>query len=152
MLQIIPFTLDDEYMYEEKCSYPGKDIVTYNFDRYWTCRGNHTDPGCVTRDQYIWNGVVRGHNGHLNFRDHVTIPHLNILTIGVYTINCEMCYTRQGLEATQITVVNMNCETVCETYIKPDPEIIDYNSEYGDIYASTLEGIEIMLHDVQNDL
>jgi len=63
-----------------------------------------------------------------------------------------MCYTREGLEATQITIVNMNCETVYETYVKPDSEIIDYNSKYSGIFPSTLEGVNKTLTDVQKDL
>jgi len=50
-------------------------------------------------------------NSHKVRTGYVTIPHFNILTIvdiGVYTIDCEMCYTRQDLEIIQITIVNMN--------------------------------------------
>jgi len=78
--------------------------------------------------------------------------HIDNHVDNVYAIDCEMCYTREDLEATNITVVNLYCETVYETYIKPDSEIIDYNSEYSGIYANTLERIETTLPDVQNYL
>jgi len=152
--KLFHLTLDDEYIYEEKCSYhPGKDIA---FDDYrgWTCCGRgYFEPGCIILNQHVWNGVVPGYNGPL--KDYVATPYLEILTIvdiGVYAIDCEMCFTWEGLEATQITVVNMNCETVYETYIKPDSEIIDYNSKYSGIFPSTLQGVNKTLSDVQKDL
>jgi len=76
-------------------------------------------------------------------------PHLDNQVDGIYAIDCEMCYTRK---ATKITVINLYCETVYEIYIKPDSEIIDYNSEYSGIYPNILEGVETTLRDVQNYL
>jgi len=78
--------------------------------------------------------------------------HMDNQVDGVYAIDCKMCYTREGLETTKITVVNLYCETAYETYIKPDSEIIDYNSEYSGIYPNALEGIETTLRNVQNYL
>jgi len=77
--------------------------------------------------------------------------HLDNQVDGVYAIDCEMLYTGRFL-ATKITVVNLYCETVYETYVKPDLEIIDYNSEYSGIYPNTLEGVKVTLRDVQNYL
>jgi len=70
----------------------------------------------------------------------------------VYGIDCEMCYPQQGLEATKVTLIDMYGNNVYQTYIKPETEIIDYNSEYSDIYESTLEGVQITLPEVQNIL
>jgi len=64
-------------------------------------------------DQHIWNDVVRGQNEFLNWKSYVTMdnPYLDNQIDGAYAINCEMCYTREDLEATKIIVVNLYCET-----------------------------------------
>jgi len=115
---------------------------------------SNDDPGCVTNDQHIWNGVVRGYNEFLDWKDYIIMnnPYLDNQVDGVYAIDYEMYYTQEGLEATKITVVNLYCKIVYETYIKPDLEIIDYNSEYSDIYPNILEGVKTMLCDIQNYL
>jgi len=52
----------------EKCiHHPRKDIVSGNGDKFWICCEKINDnPRCVTNDQYVWNGVVRGHNEFLD--------------------------------------------------------------------------------------
>lgn len=46
----------------------------------------------------------------------------------IYAFDCEMCYTRTGLELTRITVVNFDEKVVYDSFVKPDSEIIDYNT------------------------
>lgn len=47
---------------------------------------------------------------------------------GVYALDCEMCYTTQGLELTRVTVINEDCNTIYETLVMPENPIIDYNT------------------------
>ena len=37
-------------------------------------------------------------------------------------------YTTAGMEVARVTVVNSECEVIYETLVKPDHEILDYNT------------------------
>lgn len=47
---------------------------------------------------------------------------------GVYALDCEMCYTTQGLELTRVTVIDEDYKVIYETLVKPQNAIIDYNT------------------------
>lgn len=47
---------------------------------------------------------------------------------GIYALDCEMCYTTEGLELTRVTIINEDCKVVYETLVKPLHPVIDYNT------------------------
>jgi len=146
--KLFELTFDDEHVPHEKCAhYLGKGIPSSGGTSVWTyCRRSHNEPGCVTNDAHVRRGVLRGVNEFLELKDYVNTVYLILSCINdfhVYGIDCEMCYTQQSLEATQVTLIDMYSNVVYQTYIKPEREIIDYNSEYSGIYESTLEGVQI---------
>ena len=46
----------------------------------------------------------------------------------VLALDCEMCYTEDGLECTRVTIVNDRLETIYDKLVKPEKPIIDYNT------------------------
>lgn len=40
------------------------------------------------------------------------------------------CYTAKGLELTRVTVVDPSLQVIYDTFVKPDEEVIDYNTRY----------------------
>lgn len=38
------------------------------------------------------------------------------------------CYTTQGLELARVTVVNSSLQVIYDTFVKPDNDVIDYNT------------------------
>ncbi|MEQ2214215.1 hypothetical protein XENOCAPTIV_023154 [Xenoophorus captivus] len=40
----------------------------------------------------------------------------------------EKCYTVQGLELSRVTVINSNLQVIYDTFVRPDNEVIDYNT------------------------
>ncbi|XP_044121494.1 putative exonuclease GOR [Neovison vison] len=52
---------------------------------------------------------------------------------GVFAVNCEVCCTAKGLELTQVTVVDPSLQVVYDTFVKPDEEVIGYNTRFSGV-------------------
>ncbi|KAL3169973.1 hypothetical protein MRX96_015050 [Rhipicephalus microplus] len=49
---------------------------------------------------------------------------------GVYALDCEMCYTSQGVELARVTVVDWHLRPVYEKLVKPRGQILDYATRF----------------------
>lgn len=67
------------------------------------------------------------------------------------SLDCEMCYTKNGLELTRVTVLDENHKEVYDQFVQPEDPILDYNTKYSGITAETLNGVTKTLHEVQLD-
>ncbi|XP_045636558.1 RNA exonuclease 1 homolog [Ursus americanus] len=68
---------------------------------------------------------------------------------GVFAVNCEVCYTAKGLELTQVTVVDPSLQVVYDTFVKPDEEVIDYNTRFSGVVEDDLKNTKTSIRDVQ---
>ena len=65
------------------------------------------------------------------------------------SVDCEMCYTKNGLELTRVTVLDVNHKEVYDQFVQPEDPILDYNTKYSGITAETLKGVTKTLKEVQ---
>ena len=151
-----------DYMSNEKCYYhwgkperviqPDVGLVTV-----YNCCGNPLyHDGCSTSELHVWNGLVNGLNGP--YDEYVTsqppaehqIPETGY---GIYALDCEMSYTKRGLELTKVTLVRADGRMVYESLVKPKAHIIDYNTRFSGITEKHLSSRSVKtLEEVQKDL
>ena len=68
----------------------------------------------------------------------------------MFGLDCEMCRTTTGLlELTRISIVDETLNTVYDTLVKPDNEIVDYLTRFSGITRKMLEDVTTTLLDVQ---
>lgn len=147
-----------EYLNEETCVHHwGKlrnGLDGAQVELWECCRSPVMSRGCTTSVYHVWTGAAPGYNGP--FDDYVRTKLAQMVpqdgNYGVYGLDCEMCFTRRGLELVKVTVVDMDGRVVYDTLVKPDAEIIDYNTRFSGISAHDLENVTKRLSDVQQDL
>uniref|UniRef100_A0AAQ5XHF8 Exonuclease domain-containing protein n=1 Tax=Amphiprion ocellaris TaxID=80972 RepID=A0AAQ5XHF8_AMPOC len=71
---------------------------------------------------------------------------------GIYSLDCEKCYTIHGLELSRVTVVNSSLQVVYDTFVRPDNEVIDYNTRFSGISEEDVKGNHTSLREVQETL
>ncbi|XP_024130545.1 RNA exonuclease 1 homolog isoform X2 [Oryzias melastigma] len=71
---------------------------------------------------------------------------------GVYSLDCEMCYTVHGLELSRVTVIGSDLQVVYDAFVKPDSEVIDYNTRFSGISEKDVSGTSTSLKEVQQTL
>ncbi|XP_073832354.1 RNA exonuclease prage isoform X1 [Musca autumnalis] len=136
---------EGEYLTFEPCTYHwGKANNVYNgkcyVNIYSCCQGEESSEGCSQHPLHVWNGSVVGINGPYNDFVH-TKPRSEKAKPKhpkIYAIDCEMSYTGLGLEVTKVTVVGYDGSLVYEHFVRPQAEIIDYNTRFSGITEKDL--------------
>ena len=67
-------------------------------------------------------------------------------------LDCEFCYTAEGLQLTRVSVVKEDGDVVYDKLVKPPTEITNYNTAHSGITAEQMEGVTTTLQDVQREL
>lgn len=155
------FTTRTEYLTHAECSYHWGKLRQASKREplaYSCCDAKIGTRGCTPGKYHVWNGVMGGLNGP--YYDYVRTKHRKSApadgNYGVYALDCEMCYTVAGLEVTKVTVVAMDGRLVYDTFVRPENEIVDYNTRFSGISAKDFQAgskrYVKSLRDVQNDL
>ncbi|CAH0731929.1 unnamed protein product, partial [Brenthis ino] len=135
---------------KEECIYhPNNKYRVRGEVRYQCCSQDGTSDGCCIASSHVYEYV-----DYENLKGYVkTLPPDTIMDdYGVYSLDCEMCYTTHGLDLTRITVINSACKVVYETLIKPLHPIIDYNTRYSGITEEQMSEVKTTLLEVQATL
>ncbi|XP_017267937.1 RNA exonuclease 1 homolog isoform X2 [Kryptolebias marmoratus] len=115
--------------------------------RYSCCQGIMGTPGCQVFKLHVHDSLSL--DGFVS-----TAPRCPSDTScpGVYSLDCEMCYTLQGLELSRVTVVNSSLQVIYDTFVRPDNEVIDCDTRFSGIGEEDLKGNHTPLRKVQETL
>ncbi|XP_017883961.1 RNA exonuclease 1 homolog [Ceratina calcarata] len=134
----------------QNCIYHwGRKFTIRGESKYSCCQQYGSATGCCDARTHVWDYV-----DYENLRGYVKTFPKNAPTEeqGVYALDCEMCYTTQGLELTRITVIDEDCNVAYETLVKPQNTIIDYNTRFSGITEENMKNTTTSLLDVQATL
>lgn len=135
---------------KEECIYhPNRKYRVRGEVKYQCCSQDGTSDGCCIAPCHVYEYV-----DFENLKGYVKTlpPEREMEDYGVYSLDCEMCYTTHGLDLTRVTVINSNCKVVYETLIKPLHPIIDYNTRYSGITEEQMAEVNTTLLEVQATL
>ncbi|XP_019730997.1 RNA exonuclease 1 homolog [Hippocampus comes] len=113
---------------------------------YSCCAAAVGSPGCQTAQQHVQDGRKESSDGYVTtFSKELPVDGNG----GVFALDCEMCYTKQGLELTRVTVINSDLKVIYDTFVKPESKVVDFNTRFSGVTAEDLDGATITLRDVQ---
>ncbi|XP_078071428.1 RNA exonuclease 1 homolog [Mustelus asterias] len=146
-------TPEGSYISKEECSHHwGRIIkrqVSGSWDaRYSCCGGSLSSVGCQVAKLHVY---IRKEN-----LDGFVKTFLKLLPLdgnpGVYAVSSEMCYTKQGGELSRVSVINANLKVVYDVFVKPENEVIDYNTRFSGVTREDLMDAKTTTSDVQSAL
>ncbi|KAL3162472.1 hypothetical protein ABBQ32_010134 [Trebouxia sp. C0010 RCD-2024] len=64
-------------------------------------------------------------------------------------VDCEMCYTRNALELTRVTLIDENEQVLLDELVLPDTPIVNYNTSFSGISPAMMKGVTTTLTQMQ---
>ncbi|XP_033736917.1 RNA exonuclease 1 homolog [Pecten maximus] len=140
------------YATKEECSFHWgkawkKRIAGMIDTRYTCCQGDLSSDGCQISKGHVhetnkWEAL----SGYMK-----TFPCSPPCDgdYGVFALDCEMVYTKLGLELARVTVTDPENDCVYETLVKPDAAVVDYNTRFSGLTEEDLRDVTTTLRDVQ---
>ncbi|XP_047386667.1 RNA exonuclease 1 homolog [Sciurus carolinensis] len=114
--------------------------------QYMCCSAAVGSVGCQVAKQHVQDGRKENLEGFVRTFEKELSEDTHA---GIYALDCEMSYTTYGLELTRVTVVDTELRVVYDTFVKPDNEIVDYNTRFSGVTEADLADTSITLRDVQ---
>lgn len=140
-----------KYITKEQCVHHWGKLWTKKVagsleSRYSCCAGDVQASGCGVAKYHVTDEKVVNSNGFMKTMVKSPPPDGNP---GVFAVDCEMCYTTLGVELTRVTVVSDKLERVYDSLVKPQNEVVDYNTKFSGITEEDLETVKTTLQNVQ---
>uniref|UniRef100_A0A8C5P502 REX1, RNA exonuclease 1 n=1 Tax=Jaculus jaculus TaxID=51337 RepID=A0A8C5P502_JACJA len=114
--------------------------------QYLCCSAAVGSVGCQVAKQHVQDGRKENLEGFVRTFEKELPEDTHA---GVFALDCEMSYTTYGLELTRVTVVDTDMQVVYDTFVKPDNEVVDYNTRFSGVTEADLTDTSITLRDVQ---
>uniref|UniRef100_A0A2R9BAE3 RNA exonuclease 1 homolog n=1 Tax=Pan paniscus TaxID=9597 RepID=A0A2R9BAE3_PANPA len=114
--------------------------------QYMCCSAAAGSVGCQVAKQHVQDGRKERLEGFVKTFEKELSGDAHP---GIYALDCEMSYTTYGLELTRVTVVDTDVHVVYDTFVKPDNEIVDYNTRFSGVTEADLADTSVTLRDVQ---
>lgn len=133
----------------EECIYHPNNKYRFRGEvKYQCCGQDMSSDGCLSASCHVYEYI-----DHDNLRGYVrTLPKDSKSEghdYGVYALDCEMCYTTNGLDLTRVTVIDSSLNVVYESLVKPLNPIIDYNTRYSGLTEEHMRDVSTSLLEVQ---
>ncbi|XP_062984807.1 RNA exonuclease 1 homolog [Elgaria multicarinata webbii] len=149
--EIYTVTLSGRHARKEECNYHSGKVLRHKVPGgletlYSCCEGVISSPGCQVAKLHVHDGRNENIDGFV--KTFIKPPPLDG-NHGVFALDCEMCYTTRGLELSRVTVVDPSLQVVYDAFVKPDNEIIDYNTRFSGVTAVDLKNTVTSIRDVQ---
>ncbi|XP_043096877.1 RNA exonuclease 1 homolog [Puntigrus tetrazona] len=136
----------------EECNYHYGKVIENRVPggvetRYSCCENAVGSTGCQVFNLHVHDAVsLQGFENSL--------PQSSVAKTcpGVFAVDTQTCYTTQGLELARVTVVNSSLQVVFDSFVKPDTDVIDYNTRFSGISEDDLKGTNSSLRDIQTAL
>ncbi|XP_043917371.1 RNA exonuclease 1 homolog [Protopterus annectens] len=149
--KIYTVTGKGRHVRKEECNYHWGRVVRHRVPggletRYSCCEGVVGSQGCQSAKAHVHDGRKENPSGFM--KTFAKLPKGDG-NPGVYAVDCEMCYTTHGLELARVTVVDSNLQVVYDTFVKPDNEIVDYNTRFSGVTEEDLKNTKTCIRDVQ---
>ncbi|XP_062903705.1 RNA exonuclease 1 homolog isoform X1 [Mobula hypostoma] len=144
---------DGNYISKEECVYHWGKLIRRQVSNGWECRYSCCETvlesvGCQVAKLHVYNQKEN--------LDGFVKTYLKLLPLdgnpGIYAVNSEVCYTKQGAELARVSVINADLEVVYDELVKPKNEVIDYNTKFSGVSQEDLMNAKTTLGDVQRTL
>lgn len=147
-----------KFMVSEEGEYQAETICKYHWGKrtsaagiagagtYSCCQKDSMSEGCKSRKHHV-SAQTALHNVEFVRTRFKRLPYA--VCSKIYALDCEMCYTVQGLEVTRVSLVGVDGIAIYDTYVLPENPVLDYNTTYSGITASDLKDVTTTLGDVQ---
>uniref|UniRef100_G1PY64 Exonuclease domain-containing protein n=1 Tax=Myotis lucifugus TaxID=59463 RepID=G1PY64_MYOLU len=117
--------------------------------QYTCCSAPIGSPGCQVAQQHVQDSRQQDLQDFVQTLAKDLPPGAHP---GIYALDCEMCYTTSGLELTRISVVDSALQVIYDTFVRPDRDIVDFNTRFSGVTAADLAHTSASLRDVQATL
>ncbi|XP_009946496.1 PREDICTED: RNA exonuclease 1 homolog [Leptosomus discolor] len=149
--EVYAVTSSGEHIRKEECNYHSGRVLEQKVPGgmekcYSCCERIVGSTGCQIGKLHVHDGRMEKLEGFV--KTYVKSPPFGG-TYGIYSLDCETCYTTHGMELTRVAVVDANLQVVYDTLVKPDGKVLDYDTRLSGVTEDDLKNATTSLRDVQ---